>query len=84
MTSSMDIGDKLTFDVSFRHVAALPDPALPSYNDLSARLGWHLSKALEISLSGTNLAHAYHLEYASPAGEEISRTYMIGARWTPR
>jgi iron complex outermembrane recepter protein len=83
MTSSMDIGNRLTFDVSLRHVAALPDPALPSYNDLNARFGWHLSKALEISLSGTNLAHAYHLEYPSPAGEEISRTYMVSARWTP-
>jgi iron complex outermembrane recepter protein len=83
ITSSMDIGARMTFDVSLRHVASLPDPALPSYNDLNARLGWHLSKALEISLTGTNLAHSYHLEYPSAAGEEISRTYMISARWTP-
>lgn len=84
ITSSMNIGARMTFDVSLRHVAALPDPELASYNDLNARLGWQLSKALEISLSGTNLAHAFHLEYPAPAGEEIARTYMISARWTPR
>jgi iron complex outermembrane recepter protein len=83
MTSSMDIGSSVTFDVSLRHVAALPDPVLASYNDLNARLGWHVSKALELALSGTNLAHAFHLEYPAPAGEEIARTYMISARWTP-
>jgi len=83
MTSSMDFGSRLTFDLSLRHVAALPDPWLPSYNDLSAHLNWHFSKALDLALSGTNLAHSYHLEYPAPAGEEISRTYMLSARWMP-
>ena len=82
LTSSMDINARLTFDVSLRHVGSLPDPALPSYNTLSARLGWHPSRTLEISLSATNIIHAYHLEYPAPAGEEIGRSFMVGARWT--
>ena len=82
LTSSMDIGARLSFDVSLRHVGSLPDPALPSYNDLSARLGWHASRALELSLSATNIVHAQHLEYPAPAGEEIGRKYMAGIRWT--
>jgi iron complex outermembrane receptor protein len=83
LTSSMDIGDRLTFDVSLRHVGSLPSPALPSYNDFTARLGWHVSRALELSLSGMNLSHAYHQEYPSPDGEEIGRSIMVGARWAP-
>ena len=82
LTSSMDINARLTFDVSLRHVGSLPDPALPSYNTLGARLGWHPSRTLEISLSATNIVHAYHLEYPAPAGEEIGRSFMVGARWT--
>jgi iron complex outermembrane receptor protein len=82
LTSSMDINARLTFDVSLRHVASLPDPALPSYNDLSARVGWHASRALELSVSATNIVHAYHLEYPAPAGEELGRNYMVSARWT--
>jgi len=83
LTSSMDVGDNITIDVSLRHVGSLPSPALPSYNDFTARLGWHVSRALELSLSGTNLAHAYHQEYPAPDGEEIGRSVMAGARWTP-
>ena len=29
----MDVGDRVTFDLSLRHVGSLPSPALPSYND---------------------------------------------------
>jgi iron complex outermembrane receptor protein len=83
LTSSMDVGDRLTFDVSLRHVGSLPSPALPSYNDFTARLGWHVSRALELSVSGMNLGHAYHQEYPSPDGEELGRSVMVGARWTP-
>ncbi len=83
LTSSMDVGDRLTVDVSFRHVGSLPSPALASYNDFTARLGWHISRALELSLSGMNLGHAYHQEYPSPDGEELGRSVMVGARWTP-
>jgi iron complex outermembrane recepter protein len=82
LTSSMDINARLTFDVSLRHVGSLPDPALPSYNTLGARLGWHASRALEISLSATDVVHAYHLEYPAPGGEELGRSFMVGARWT--
>jgi len=84
LTSSMDIGSRLTFDASLRYVGSLPDPALPAYRELTARLGWHLSRALELSLSGTNLLRAYHEEYPSPSGEEIGRGVRVGARWAPQ
>ncbi|HTV79194.1 MAG TPA: TonB-dependent receptor [Steroidobacteraceae bacterium] len=84
LTSSMNISPKLTFDASLRYVGSLPDPGLPAYTELTARLGWQVARTLELSLSGTNLLRAYHEEYPAPAGAEIGRGVMVGARWTPQ
>ncbi len=81
LTSSMELGTGQTLDVSIRHVAPLAQPALPSYTEMSARFGWRLSAAWELSLAGTNLLHARHQEYPSPAGVEIGRSVMAGVRW---
>jgi iron complex outermembrane receptor protein len=81
LNSSMDLGRDRTLDIALRHVAALPDPALPSYTEMSARFAWHVSPAWELSLAGTNLLHARHLEYPAPAGVDISRSVVAEARW---
>jgi len=81
LTSSMDLGSLVTFDASLRYVDALPDPQLPGYYELSARVGWRVSSKLELSLSGQNLLHARHLEYPAPAGEAVPRSAMLGIRW---
>ncbi|MEJ0007113.1 MAG: TonB-dependent receptor [Steroidobacteraceae bacterium] len=83
LTSSMNLGSNFTLDVTLRHVASLPDPGLPSYNDLTARLGWQLSRALELSVSGTGVAHPYHLEYPAADGEELGRSFTLAVRWAP-
>jgi iron complex outermembrane receptor protein len=83
LTSSMNLGSRLTFDASLRYMGSLPDPALPAYCELTARFGWHVSRTLELSLNGTNLLRAYHEEYAAPSGAQIGRGVMVGARWTP-
>jgi iron complex outermembrane receptor protein len=84
LTSSMDLGRDRTFDLSVRHVASLPDPALPSYTEMTARFAWRVSPAWELSVAGTNLLHSSHLEYPTPAGAQINRSVMAEARWTPR
>src|SRR6202042_1747253 len=77
LTSSMDLGREVTFDASLRYVAALPDPALPSYYDMSARVGWRACKRLELSVSGTNLLNARHYEFPAPGGgEQITRSVI--------
>ncbi len=80
--SSMDLGPRVTFDAFLRHVEPLPDPAVPQYYELSARLAWRASKSLELSLSGANLLHAHHLEVAPPSGEDLSRSVLVEARCT--
>jgi iron complex outermembrane recepter protein len=84
LTSSMDLGRARTFDFTIRHVASLPDPALPAYTEMSARFAWRLSPVWELSVFGTNLLHASHLEYPATAGTQINRSIMAEARWTPR
>jgi iron complex outermembrane receptor protein len=81
LRSSMDLGHAMTFDASLEHVSALPDPASPGYYDVTARFGWRLSRAVDLSISGFNLTQAHHLEFASSAGgEQISRSFIAEAR----
>jgi iron complex outermembrane receptor protein len=76
LSSSMDLGHRTSFDASLRYVGALPDPALAHYYEMNARLGWRPSHVLEVSLSGLNLLHARHSEFAAPSGEYITRSIM--------
>ena len=84
LTSSVDIGQQLTFDTALRYVGSLPQPALRSYYDMSARLGWRVSRTLELSLSGANLLHTHHQEYPVPTGEQIGRSFFAQVRWELR
>jgi iron complex outermembrane receptor protein len=81
LTSSMDLGHRTSFDATLRYVGALPDPALAHYYEMDARVGWRPSHTLEVSLSGLNLLHARHSEFAAPSGEYIPRSVMAEARW---
>ncbi len=81
LTSAMDISPTLNWDATLRYVGALPDPALESYYELSTRIGWRPSRNFELSLTGNNLLHARHQEFASPYGEFINRSVMATAQW---
>ena len=78
LRSSMNLMDGLTFDADLRDVGKLPDPAVPEYVELNARLGWRVSDTLEISLSGFNLLHGHHVEFAP--GDEIRRNFFLETR----
>jgi iron complex outermembrane recepter protein len=61
-----------------------PNPGtVPSYYELNARAAWHPLKQLELSVTGQNLLHAYHVEYGfpSPTREEIARGVYGKASW---
>ncbi len=61
--SSMDFGHGVTWDAYLRNVGMLPHPAVPAYTELDTRIGWDITKALQLSLSGFNLLHPYHVEF---------------------
>jgi iron complex outermembrane receptor protein len=84
LTSSMTLPGRLELDATLRHVGALPDPALPGYWEMSARLGWRATRTIELSLSGSNLLHARHLELPLPYGEYIGRSVFARIDWRLR
>jgi iron complex outermembrane receptor protein len=54
----------IDFDVSWRYVSALSYlSTVPSYSATDARIAWRVTPAVELSLSGTDLFHAGHVEF---------------------
>ena len=78
--SMMNLADDWTLYLDLRGVDALPQPKVPGYVELDARLGWQVNDALELSLSGSSLLHAWHQEYAYPYGDRIARGVSLDAR----
>jgi iron complex outermembrane receptor protein len=59
-----------------RYVDKLPEPYVPSYLGLDVRIGWMLSKTIELNLVAQNLLDNHHPEFipASPSAREIERS----------
>jgi len=89
--SSMDLPQNIEFDTGLRYVDTLPTndghiaETVPSYFELDARLAWHVTKDLEISIVGQNLLHDQHTEYlypgSSPTQEDIVRSVYGKIAW---
>ena len=81
LRSSFNLNSHLTFDADLRYVGTLPNPDVHAYEELNARLGWHISKQWDAALSGRNLLHAHHEEFTVPPSDAISRSVMLDAHW---
>jgi iron complex outermembrane receptor protein len=81
LRSSMQLNDAVTFDADLRYVGQLPDPHVPSYVELNARLGWMITDRLELSLSGYNLLHDHHQEFTTPPADDVKRSFFVDTRW---
>ena len=80
LRSSMNLGARWQLDADLRDVGELPDPRVPAYTELNARLGWKPNDRLELSLSGMNLLHPWHQEYVVSSADRIGRTVFLDAR----
>jgi iron complex outermembrane receptor protein len=78
--STMNLSDRWTLFADLREVGALPDPHVPAYTELDARLGWRASDRLEVSLSGFNLLHPWHQEFVFPDSDRIGRSVFLDTR----
>jgi len=78
LRSAMNITDAITFDANWRYVGRLNDPRVPEYAELGARLGWAVTDAWSLSLTGYNLLHNEHQEFAP--GDAIPRSVYLEAR----
>lgn len=82
LRSSHNLTERLEFDVGVRHVAELPDPQIPAYTAVDARLGWRPSLDLELSITGMNLFDDQHPEFGPEATRsEIPRSFYAEAIW---
>jgi iron complex outermembrane receptor protein len=77
LRSSMNLGGNVNFDLNFRAVGALPDPAVQAYQEVGGRLAWQATPHVALSVEGTNLLEKSHQEY--PGGDFIPRRIMAGA-----
>jgi iron complex outermembrane receptor protein len=76
LRSSFNPLTDVTFDVSFRAYGALRGTSIEDYRELDGRLAWQVTPAIALSLSGSNLLHDRHQEYAG--GDFIPRRVMGG------
>lgn len=73
LRSAHVLSDQVRADLALRHVGSLPAPGVPAYTELDLRLAWQVSRQVELALSGRNLLHAYHAEYATSGVQAASR-----------
>jgi iron complex outermembrane receptor protein len=78
--SLMNFSDRWTLSLDLRRVGALPEPRVPGYTELDARLGWRVNDRLDLSLSGFGLLHPWHQEYVFPDSDRIGRSVMFDTR----
>jgi iron complex outermembrane receptor protein len=82
LRSSFNITDKNQFDLSVRHVGALPNPSVPAYTAVDARFGWQVQPNIELSLTGQNLLGPEHIEFGAPtSASEIGRSIFLKLLW---
>ena len=82
LRSSMDLGGGIKADADLRYVSALPDPHVPGYVELGARLGWQFSERAELSVSGFNLLHRRHLELPASQAAPLRRSVFLALKCT--
>ncbi|MDS4039931.1 MAG: TonB-dependent receptor [Candidatus Competibacter sp.] len=94
LLSSLDIRPDLEFDLWLYYVDEMPElaigtlanaTAVDSYCSVSARLGWRPRRDWELSLVGTNLLGAPHVEYVQetyPFPEQVERAIYGQIKWS--
>jgi iron complex outermembrane recepter protein len=80
--SLLDLTPQLQLDVAVRYVDDLPDPRVPSYTAVDARLGWRPVKPLELSITFQNLFDPDHVEWGVPNNRvEFGRAVFFRILW---
>ena len=83
LRSLLDMGHDVELNVMLRHVAALPDPAVPAYTELDLALAWRPRPPLELTLVGTDLLHSRHAEFGPEATRSlIRRAVAVQLTWS--
>jgi iron complex outermembrane receptor protein len=80
LRTSLDLPHGIEIDVMLRAVAALPNPAVPSYTEVDLRGGWWVTPRTELWVVGQDLLHDRHPEFgaALPTRVEFERSLRLG------
>lgn len=82
LRSAWDLAYGTELDVGVRAVSALPDPAVPGYVGLDARLGWPIRPGLRASLTARQFQSASQAEFgAAPGRSQIGRSLYLQLSW---
>ena len=73
LRSAWDLPASTELDLTVRHVASLGYPTVPAYTETNARVGWHATARLDLSLDAQNLFNQRHGEFA-----DISTRTQLG------
>ena len=71
----------IDFDVTLRHVASLPAPAVPAYTVADLRLAWRCRPGLDISLLGQDLGRR-HVEFDPSSSTRFGPTAFVKVEWS--
>jgi iron complex outermembrane receptor protein len=81
--SGFDLAKTLQLDLTYRYVSGLPAELVPAYSSGDVRLGWRLSRQLELSFVGRNLLQPSHAESSGDPGPlvAIRRSAYLRLTW---
>lgn len=82
LRASYTPSERSEFDLIVRHVSALPDPEVPAYTAVDARIAWRLTRELELALLGQNLLDRRHAEWGTAGNRaEFGRQFALKLTW---
>jgi iron complex outermembrane receptor protein len=82
LRSSLQLPRGLELDLSVRRVDTLPNPNVPRYTAVDARLAWVHGRRFDLGLSVLNLFDAKHPEFgAAPNRNELPRSVFVAVDW---
>lgn len=82
LRSNWSLPRDLAFDLGLRAIGPLPNPQVPGYVAVDARLGWQVTPGLELSLVAFNLFDERHAEAGSASNRsEFARSLSLRLIW---
>lgn len=71
LRTGLDLLRNVEIDAWIRRVSSLPNPPVPAYTELNARVGWRPQPDIELALVGQDLLHDQHPEFGTPLPRRI-------------
>ena len=79
LRTDVDLPRRVELSLFLRGIGELPNPHVPGYTELNARVGWRATPNFELSLAAQDLLHAHHPEFGAAAPQRIEFERSIRA-----